>query len=175
MRLILAIPAVSLLCTGAMHFNHTGEIAPKSANSIPAAAYVASPVAIWTDVTGPVYKDESVELRFSAPNPTFMGVVNPAGKFFYVIFPAAAAQGKLRPFVTSEQFAKLTRLSIPTARFKADPYTYGIEENQQVFTMSGTYRFIMGENLHTDDITTLQTVEIQYIHTPRPVAAVAVN
>ncbi|MBK8194132.1 MAG: hypothetical protein IPK76_13315 [Lewinellaceae bacterium] len=76
--------------------------------------------------------------------------------------------GNLRPLVTSEAFVAMNILSINTAKFKADPYTSGVLDNQPVFTTSGTYRFLLGENLHTDDERFIEIVKVNYRHKKRP-------
>jgi hypothetical protein len=115
-----------------------------------------------------VYKGESFELRFDGPNPDYLGVIDPDGKFFYVVFPTGNAIGKLQPFVDSRSFANLKSLKINTAMLKADPYTYGVYENQPVFTKSGTYRFVLGDNLNVDDEQAVCVVKLRYKHSTRP-------
>ena len=121
-----------------------------------------------------VFKGETFLLRFKTPNAPFLGVINPDGKFFYVVFPASESVGKLSPLVDSKIFVRLDRLAIATAEFKADPYTYGVMENQPVFTTSGTYIFILGDNLHTDDPTAIHRVKVRYKNITRPVQHVVV-
>ncbi len=62
-------------------------------------------------------------------------------------------------------------LKISTGQLKADPYTYGVYENQPVFTCDGTYTFILGENLHVDDPALLSKVQVKYVHKPRTAAS----
>lgn len=176
MKLILAIPAIGLLCTGVLNVDKTNYLpAPGAHPSTPAAPVPVSELVskIKSVPSGPVYKGESVELHFTAPNAPYLGVIDPDGKFFYVVFPAADAVGKLRPLVDSEKFVRINTLKISTATLKADPYTYGVYENQPVFTKSGTYRFICGENLHVDDEEALQVVLVHYKHVARPAIAFA--
>ena len=174
MKLILALPTFGLLCTGFLGFTRMNDSAAVSQPIGPEPALVESTHPKMWAADKTIYKDETLVLHFSAPNPTFMGVVNPDGKFFYVIFPKASAMGKLQPFVSSEAFAKMEVLNIPTGTFTADPYIYGVFENQPVFTKSGTYRFILGEDLHTDDPSTVYSLSIQYHHTARPATAAVV-
>lgn len=167
MKLILAIPAAGLLLTGAASLQKPA-IAP--ADFRPSAIEVSSPLrdrAMWTDKSL-VYKGEALQLHFSMPHAPFLGVIDPAGKFYYVVFPAGSSVGNLRPLVTSEAFVAMNTLSINTAKFKADPYTSGVLDNQPVFTTSGTYRFLLGENLHTDDERFIEIVKVNYRHKKRP-------
>ncbi len=126
--------------------------------------------------TSTLYKGESLELQFATPNASFLGVVDPSGHFFYVVFPGDAAVGNLKPLVDSEQFTALKSLKINTRSLKADPYTYGVYNNQRVFTQTGTYTFILGENLHVDDPEFVDKVSVKYVHAARPKAAdIAMN
>ncbi len=115
-----------------------------------------------------LYKGESLELHFKTPNPTYLGLIDPKGRFFYLVFPGESAVGALTPLVESKIFAGLKTLNINTGLLKADPYTYGVYTNQPVFIRSGTYTFILGENLHVDDPGLLTKVRVRYVHGPRP-------
>ena len=168
MKLILAFPALGLLFCGAL--------LPKSPITSPTAFPLPAPTPIsakmWVEKS-PLYQGETLELRFQAPNAPYLGVIDPAGHFFYIVFPAELSAGKLKPLVESRQFERLSTLSISLADFKADPYTYGVYENQRVFTQSGTYTFILGANLHVDDPMLVEKVAVKYVHKPRPVSTTA--
>ncbi|TNE56544.1 MAG: hypothetical protein EP344_12295 [Bacteroidetes bacterium] len=173
--LIVTIPVLSLFAAGA--WNQYDAQATRTdaqtdvpfVTNTPALPQPATP-AMWT-TTQTVYRGETLELHFSGANAPFLGVVDPTGHFFYVVFPREAAVGKLQPLVDSEAFAGLSELPIPTATFTADPYTYGQYCNQRVFTQSGTYTFITGENLHVDDPAFVEKVTVKYIHEARPAIA----
>lgn len=163
MKLIHVFPALGLLFIGAL--------LPKIHPTSPTAAPLPTPPPIaakmWAEKST-LYQGETLELRFQAPNAPYLGVIDPAGKFFYVVFPAELSAGNLKPLVDSQQFERLSALSISLADFKADPYTYGVLENRPVFTQSGTYTFILGENLHTESPAGIEKVAVQYHHQPRP-------
>lgn len=129
---------------------------------------------MWTN-SSTLYKGDSFDLHFSAPNAPFLGVVDPAGHFFYVVFPKEEAVGKLKPLVSSAQFTSLHKLKIRTGSLKADPYTYGVYTNQPVFTRSGVYTFILGENLHIDDPNYVDKVVVHYIHSRRPASGASTD
>jgi len=120
-----------------------------------------------------LYKNESFHLRFAAPNAPYLGVVDPEGHFFYLVFPAEMTEGQLTPLVDSKTFASTKAITIHTGTLKADPYIYGVYENQRVFTQSGTYTFILGANLHVDDPMLVEKVAVKYVHKPRPVSTTA--
>ena len=68
----------------------------------------------------------------------------------------------------SKDFVETRSININTANFKADPYRYGILENQAVFTKSGTYRFVLGENLSVHDEESLTILKIEFRNGVRP-------
>jgi len=163
MKLILALPAAGLLFSGAMSLDkmsHTPVWLPEKTTSAPA-------IKMWADNTT-LYKGETLLLRFSTPHPQYLGVIDPDGHFFYVVFPDENTTGDLKSFVSSERFESMKTLRIKTAKFKADPYEYGILENKPVFTKSGAYRFVLGDNLHVDDASTVAILKIKYKHSARP-------
>lgn len=180
MKLILAIPVIGLALSGAIRVN---DLASNRTLSIPttsscatnpASATAAEPAAPAPDAPrmwisrARLFKGETLTLNFRTPNAPYLGVIDPEGKFFYLVYPADAAGGELHPLVDSDRFETMSTLRLETASLKADPYTYGITENQRVFTKSGQYRFILGEDLHSDDESEITVVTINYKHTPRP-------
>lgn len=164
MKLILALPAVSLVFSGLTSI-------PKAPH-LPSANAPATPETpeLWVEKND-CFKDESFVLHFASPHAATLGVIDPDGKFFYLVFPADKAIGNLKPLIASEQFVNLNALNITPALLSADPYTYGVLENQPVFTKSGTYRFVLGDNLHVDDDSNLHVVRIKYVHKKKPSGA----
>jgi hypothetical protein len=118
---------------------------------------------IWT-YNSTLYSNEPLILRFTPPNAPFLGIIDPDGHFFYLVFPAEDAIGDLTPLIGSECLEYLCTLEINTTTLLADPYTYGVYTKQPVFTQSGAYTFIMGKNLHVDNPLLLNKVVIKFIH-----------
>ena len=123
---------------------------------------------MWVEDRTTFYKGETIELHFRMPHAQYLGVMDPSGHFFYLVYPSEDAQGDLHPVVTSADFMQMTDFKIVTNWCFADPYTYGVSQNKPVFTQSGKYIFILGENLHVDDPNELERVEIDYLHQNRP-------
>jgi hypothetical protein len=161
MKLILALPAVGMLFAGMLNTGSLRYTANEPSHPI-ATPSSNAPAKMWV-TQNTLRSGETLALHFTPPNPTYLGVVDPEGHFFYVVFPQESASGKLQPLVNSAGFAQLDHLDIVPANFKADPYTYGVLENQPVFTNTGTYRFILGENLHVDDPSAVVSVEVKYV------------
>ncbi|MEO6039725.1 MAG: hypothetical protein ABIQ93_15030 [Saprospiraceae bacterium] len=179
MKLILAVPAVGLLFSGAIGINRLSldhPTLPTPKKEVP--TLTATTPKMWAQ-TAPIHKGERFDLSFETPHAEYLGVIDPSGKFFYVIFPAADGQGNLKPLVDGILFTSRQSITINTATLKADPYTYGVTENQPVFTKSGTYRFLLGQTLHTDDESSVSIVRVVYNDWKRPSAptqpAIAAN
>lgn len=111
-----------------------------------------------------VYLGDSIILKFNTPHPQFLGIIGPDGKFFYIVFPEYESMGKLTPLLDSRVFMQMDQLSISTADLKADPYTYGVLENQAVFTKTGAYIFLLGDNLIVDDASAICKAKVMYKH-----------
>lgn len=172
--ILLGLSTATAFFTNKMGFDAPHVFEKKGAAA--ACQISARPVSgkkIWVDGAAVFYKNETIELRFAAPNAPFLGVVDPAGRFFYLVYPKEQATGGLKPVVESTDFTKMTSLKIQIDSFLADPYTYGASENRPVFTRSGKYTFIMGENLHVDDPNELEQVAIEYFHQNRPANSIA--
>jgi hypothetical protein len=162
MKLILSFSALGLVLTAAIPLQRTAPTIPMA----PAATHTATPL-MWTSQKN-LYKGDILELHFAQPHPEYLGVIHPDGRFFYVIYPKETSVGNLYPLMDSQVFSQLSSISIETAHLSADPYTYGVFENQPVFTKSGVYRFILGSNLHVDDERSIDIVKIQYQHQAAP-------
>lgn len=163
-NLIVCIAALALILVGSWKIFHPSLVAaPNSVINV--HAYPNNPK-IWVCSTT-FYANETLILHFKPPNAPFLGVIDPQGHFFYLVFPAESAVGSLKPFVGSACFENLRALELNTESLQADPYTYGVYANQYVFTVSGAYTFIMGENLHVDNPGLLSKVVVNYIHRPR--------
>jgi len=167
----VSIPLVAFFAAGAWSINRPAQplaTSPANPTSAPISALVSDKAPkMWTKAAT-LYKNETIELQFAAPNAAYLGVVDPKGHFFYVVFPKETAEGQLKPLVDSKRFVPMTSLPINTGTLKADPYIYGVYENQPVFTQSGTYTFILGDNLHVDDPELVHKLTVKYVHKARP-------
>lgn len=168
MRIILAIPAAGLLLSSTLLPTSVSDTEPLPGPCTASDAPLTAPAApvMWSDATS-FHLGDQIVLHFTTPHPQYLGIVNPDGKFYYVVFPSAQSVGALAPLVDSDKFVGLNRLVVPTATLKADPYMHGVTENQPVFTKTGSYTFLLGENLHVDDASTLIKLKIQYKHAAR--------
>lgn len=164
----ISFPALTLFVAGAWSLQHVQKSATHPvSDEYTATASAPKSSKMWAK-TAVLYKGETIELHFAAPNAPYLGVVDPQGHFFYVVFPKETVVGNLKPLVESRRFASLQSLKINTRSLKADPYTYGVYTNQPVFTKSGTYTFILGENLHIDDPEFVEKLTVRYVHSRRP-------
>jgi len=170
MKLILALPAVGLLFSGMTFIPKS----PTTSNTVTPNVVEAQLPELWSNKSQ-CFKNETFELHFALPHATTLGVVDPDGKFFYLVFPAACTVGNLKPLISSEDFEHCSAMTISPATLKADPYTYGVMENQLVFTKSGVYRFVLGNDLHVDEESALNIVSVRYKRKNRPAPAMVMN
>ena len=163
MKAIALLGVCGMAMAGAFRsVNHSNPVLPP----IPAPLAVHS-LHMWT-YSDTLYEGEVLDLHFNTPHAAYLGVVNPSGNFFYVIYPRETASGNLQPLMDGMAFTGCGRLRVNTQALKADPYVYGVYENKPVFTKSGRYRILMGDNLHIDDPALLHKIEVVYIHKPKP-------
>jgi hypothetical protein len=189
MKLILVIPAVGLLFSGALtDYSKSKWTLDPAFHKMPEKAMIAQ-ASMETNTSGikaaftanddahlldtkpnmwtrhhTISRGEGFDLNFRTPHPGYLGVLNPQGQFFYLVFPKSDGPVLLQPLVDSDAFAQMSALHINTANLSGDPYTYGVYENQKVFTQSGIYRFVLGENLHVDQEDELCILKIRYHH-----------
>lgn len=167
----ICVSACTLFVAGAWNTHRLAALPEIPGYSVsdttPCVSAEPKPPNMWAD-DATFYNGETIELHFTPPNAPYLGIIDPNGSFFYLVFPGESVAGELTPLVESARFIDLNNLKINTALLKADPYTYGVRSNQPVFTKSGTYTFILGENLHVDDPDLLDQVVVRYIHATRP-------
>lgn len=181
--LLLSLSTATIFLMASLNLNRlpgSAALADRLPNSPirPIPKFQNSIKKFWLEASPVFYRNETIDLHFAAPNAPFLGVVDPSGHFFYLVYPIESATGGLKPVVESDLFIEMTSLKINTRSFKADPYQYGVSTNQPVFTKSGKYTFILGENLHVDNPDELAQVVVEYIHASRPAQiqpAVAMN
>ncbi|MCC6462896.1 MAG: hypothetical protein IT260_20680 [Saprospiraceae bacterium] len=171
MRPYLGLSTLALCVAGAWVLFTPGAGYPRSGTALLQGGYRSSapyePRMIWVKQGSP-YLGDTLSLYFKTPHAPFLGVVDPGGHFFYLVFPAAAALGQLKPQMNSEEFVDARVLRLYTQTLTADPYRYEVYTNQPVFTQSGVYVFILGQNLHVDDPQVLDQARVQYEHIQRP-------
>ena len=106
MKLILALPTFGLLCTGFLGFTRMNDSAAVSQPIGPEPALVESTHPKMWAADKTIYKDETLVLHFSAPNPTFMGVVNPDGKFFLCDISKSIRHGEITAICQQRSLCK---------------------------------------------------------------------
>jgi hypothetical protein len=167
--LLFSFSAAAMFLADSMHFNSPTTLVHTDNSELKLVESSVSAAPFWVKNSSVYYKNEIFELHFAAPNARYLGVLDPSGHFFYLVYPKEQAMGDLYPIVESSDFVLLTSLKIRPDGFCADPYKYGICQNQPVFTQSGKYTFILGENLHVDDPSELNQVIIEYLHQNSPI------
>ncbi|MEZ4920134.1 MAG: hypothetical protein R2792_13605 [Saprospiraceae bacterium] len=97
MKIAFALPAFGLILLGAWSFSTAHKPTPVSTSATtPEAVVVAEAkpeLKIWTS-TPTVFKGEELILNFAGSNAKYLGVVDPQGHFFYVIYPGENGRGR---------------------------------------------------------------------------------
>jgi hypothetical protein len=113
-----------------------------------------------------LYKGDTLKLEFKTPHPKDLAIMTPDGSFFFLVY-AHDNKGGTKSLMDWNTFDNIDQLYIITDKTKADPWDARINENQIIFTKTGSYEIRMSENLETDDGTPMETKTIYYIHKPK--------
>jgi hypothetical protein len=89
------------------------------------------------------------------------GVWNPKGEFQFISFKKVSANEPAPP-IEPDVFRTTTELKLATATAKGSPVRDGFEKPELIFTRPGTYRFIVAENLETDNPPGLLKCTVRY-------------
>lgn len=160
MKIFLLFGIYLLIWLISAPMNNTADQANNISLIIPAADHPK----MWVG-SAILYKGDTFCLHFTPPNATYLGIVDPKGHFFYLVYPTPTDTSGVHPIMGSNVFTACTSLKMNTASLQADPYIYDININRPVFTISGDYTFILGENLHVDDPLLLVQARVHYRHT----------
>lgn len=123
---------------------------------------------MWVD-QGPYYKGESIKVFFADGHPEELGIKNPNGDFFYLVYiPGLKTIPNASPLVSQTKFKQLKEVELVAGVTRANPHNVKYKGNQPVFTKSGTYTLLLSKNLSTDAAGPAETIKIEYIHQKRP-------
>jgi hypothetical protein len=95
-----------------------------------------------------VSSQSSVELRFDGPHGRELGVRTPDGRFLFIAFEQE--NPKVIPPVPSARFTAMQSLKLDV------PKAVGVDsidtgKAERIFTVPGSYRFVVADNLETED------------------------
>jgi hypothetical protein len=98
-----------------------------------------------------LFSGGALTLNMPAPHGGDLAIVDPEGKFFFVVYePDSSGHSLMRqPFMNWEEFKSLRRLNLSTD-LSATLMAKDGNGNQRVFTKTGWYKLLLSENLETE-------------------------
>ena len=156
MRFTVGIASLALVVVGCRH-----DVAPEqSSDPPPSQAGTLAPVA---DVSPDQRIAPSIEcipeefaagdtlvLRLSHPHGSYLAVTAPDGTMFFLAYPSLGGTSGPSPWLTSEEFARTSEVTLPTASVKVAPWEANSPLPRSVFDQKGNYQITVSENLETD-------------------------
>ncbi len=106
-----------------------------------------------------LYHGDTLTLAMPAHHPQGLAIKTPADDWYYLQDPTAASR-----LMAKEDFARLTRLEIPTAELQAIRWVGGRAEKAKVFTQTGEYLIYMADNLETEPENTFHFMTTVYYY-----------
>lgn len=123
---------------------------------------------MWVD-KGPYYKGESIQVFFADGHPEELGIKNPDGDFYYLVYiPGLETIPNASPLVSQTKFKQVKEIELIAGVTRANPHNIKYKGNQPIFTKSGNYTLLLSKNLSTDAAGPAETIQIEYVHKPRP-------
>ncbi len=111
------------------------------------------------------HQDDTIRLNLSTTHPDELGLVDPDGNFFYLVYgPQVETITNGKPIMTVAQFRPITFIEIVPSTFKANPHNVRYSGNIKPFTQSGEYTFMISQNLSTDAMGAAETLKFLYMH-----------
>ena len=100
-------------------------------------------------VVGPF---DTLRMTKTLPHGTTFHIATPDGTPFIVVFHGEGERDRAgrRSLMSSDSFAKLTRLDLPVGSMKAGAWVFGRDTNETVFVQPGFYRLRVGSDMETD-------------------------
>ena len=96
-----------------------------------------------------VHAGQVLTLHLAASHGKELGVRTPAGRFLFLAYQPEGT-GSVSPPIASSRFVRLTTVKLPTSSAVGVSLSSG-SQPELLFTSSGTYRFVVSENLETED------------------------
>jgi hypothetical protein len=93
----------------------------------------------------------TLRIRISTPHACELGVVDPAGDFYFLIAGDSDLRADQLKTLECDVFAKLSELKLKVSDLRARPAIAGYKESRLVFRLKGTYTFALSQNLETEN------------------------
>jgi hypothetical protein len=109
------------------------------------------------------YEGDTILINFAKEHPAELGIKNPDGDFFYLVYhPEIPTIKNGKPVYSFKEFKTVETLKMDPSIFKANPHDLQFNGNIRVFVKPGEYELFLGDNLSTDDGTPKEKLKIQF-------------
>jgi hypothetical protein len=95
-----------------------------------------------------IHMGESLTLVMPLPHEGELGVLAPHNRFLFIAF---APESSVTPPLASSTFKPMGRLRLDSAVAVGLPEISPDASSERIFTAPGTYRFVVSQNLETED------------------------
>ena len=110
---------------------------------------------------------DTVTLTMSIPHGEYLRITTPTGNVHFVIYPQFGQQSRRFSLVPSDSFRNLATIRLP-ADLRAKGYATSRDTVlQTVFSKTGKYELLIGENLESDRSEDLRTCAVTFAQTPK--------
>lgn len=155
--LALAIAMLTMACNRKMSSKSTGK-----------TMIYSELKNMWVE-KGPYYKGESIKVFFADGHPEELGIKNPDGDFYYLVYISGLETiPNASPLISQTKFKQLKEIELIAGVTRANPHNIKYKGNQPIFTKSGNYTLLLSKNLSTDAAGPAETIKIEYVHKSRP-------
>jgi hypothetical protein len=152
------------------------EVAPSRPETV-AAATPSPPLPVQAgDSSGPrtltctpnkLSPGDTVSLRMSIPHGDYLRITTPSGNVHFVVYPQFGQPSRRFSLVPSDSFRNLATIRLP-ADLRAKGYATSRDTIlQTVFSKTGKYELLIGENLESDRSEDLRTCSVTFAQTPK--------
>lgn len=104
--------------------------------------------------TDTIYEGDTLTLILKIPHRSKMGIFSPRKGYYYLIVDDEVYNGcqHLKTEIRPEEFIEIDTLTFVTNKTKAYVFRHCENEKHLIFISEGQYRFLITDNLHTENI-----------------------
>jgi hypothetical protein len=96
-------------------------------------------------------KKSTLTMRISTPHACELGVVDPAGAFYFLMSGDSDLRADQLKDLECDAFVQLPEVKLTVSELRAPAAEAGYKESRRVFGLKGTYRFALSQNLETEN------------------------
>lgn len=123
----------------------TNSVSP-TAGPPPASTPRSSALSCTPEIFG---AGDTLTVRMRTPHGDYLTANQPDGTLFFIVYPQRGVPTRNTSLVPSDGFKTTSTLRLP-ATLRAQPWVYGRDTTEALFSQPGTYILWVGENLEGD-------------------------